>query len=208
MSFFKLPQIYPITDRTISGLSHAEQVRWLIDAGADFIQLREKHLEPREFYTDALEAVDFAHQNGARVIINDRADIAAATGADGVHLGQTDMPPAAAREFLGPDAIIGYSTHSIEQAVEAASMAIDYIAIGPVFATATKENPDPVVGLDGIKSVRNRVGTILLVAIGGIDASNLAAVIEAGAASAAVISSILRGDIRANFNLLHNTLAC
>ena len=197
-----LPPVYPITDRMISGLSHVEQVRRLIDAGADFIQLREKHLSPREFFEQARKSVAYAHERGARIIINDRADIAAAAGADGVHLGQTDMPPIAARDFLGPDAIVGYSTHSVEQALEAVGFEVDYVAIGPAFATATKENPDPVVGVEGVAAVRARIGDLPLVAIGGIDISNLVEVLAAGASSAAVISAVLHGDMLENFQSL------
>lgn len=198
MTSLRLPPIYPITDRLISGLSHVEQVRQLIACAADFIQLREKHLSPRDFYEEAREAVKYAHEHGACIIINDRADIALATGADGVHLGQTDMPPLAARGFLGASAIIGYSTHSIEQAVEAFSFPIDYIAVGPVYATVTKADPDPEIGLDGVTAVRERIAQFPLVAIGGIDASRFKAVIDAGASSAAIVSGILKGDIGQN----------
>jgi thiamine-phosphate pyrophosphorylase len=204
MRLLTLPPIYPITDRIVSGLSHVEQVRQLIAAGAGFIQLREKHLSPREFYEEAREAIEYAHAHGARIIINDRVDIAAAIGADGVHLGQTDMPAEAARAFLGANAIIGYSTHSVEQAAEAASFPIDYLAIGPVFDTSTKTDPDPVVGLEGVTAVRSKIGSIPLVAIGGIDAESLPAVLQAGATSAAIISGVLKGDIVANLTLMNN----
>ncbi|HLL71565.1 MAG TPA: thiamine phosphate synthase, partial [Pyrinomonadaceae bacterium] len=136
-----LPKLYPITDARLSRLTHAEQVSRLRDGGAKFIQLREKHLSPREFYTEAEAALAVARERGARIIINDRADIALALGADGVHLGQDDLDPAAARRLLGDRFIIGYSTHTIQQAIEAARLPIDYIALGPIFDTHTKENP-------------------------------------------------------------------
>jgi thiamine-phosphate pyrophosphorylase len=128
---------------------------------------------------------------GVRLIINDRADIALALGADGVHLGQDDLPPAAARELLGERAVIGCSTHNEEQAREAIELPVDYIAIGPVFQTSSKENPDPVVGLEGLRRVRRIVGQIPLVAIGGVSAENAREVLTAGADSLAVISLLL-----------------
>ncbi|HUR97401.1 MAG TPA: thiamine phosphate synthase, partial [Pyrinomonadaceae bacterium] len=111
-----VPKIYPITDTRISGLSHLEQVRRLISGGASLIQLRDKTAAAGEFYRTAFEAIDYAHQHGAKIIINDRADVALAAGADGVHLGQDDLSPDHARDLLGPSAIIGFSTHSAEQA--------------------------------------------------------------------------------------------
>src|ERR1044072_7757537 len=162
---FKPPKLYPVTDRRLSGLSHAEQVARLVEGGATFIQLREKHLSPREFYGEAEEALRVARAGGAKLIINDRADIALALGADGVHLGQDDMPPEAARALLGETAVIGFSTHSVEQAIAAARMPLDYIAVGPVFTTNSKENPDPVVGLEGLRRVRAAVSSVHVVAI-------------------------------------------
>ena len=186
-----VPQIYPITDARISGLSHLEQVKLLIAGGATCIQLREKYASPREFYEQAVECVAFARVRRVKIIINDRADIALMSEADGVHLGQDDMPPEAARRLLGDGKIIGYSTHSVEQAIEAAKLAVDYIAIGPVFQTDTKTNPDPVVGVEGIAAVRTAIGIVPLVVIGGIDLSNIAAVLDAGADSVAMIGAIL-----------------
>lgn len=186
-----IPPVYPITDTRVSGLSHVEQLKRLIAGGATLVQLRDKELPPRDFYEQALECVAYARPLGVKIIINDRTDIAMMTEADGVHLGQDDMPPHAARKLLGPDKLIGYSTHSVEQAVVAASLAVDYIAIGPVFATGTKSDVDPVVGIAGITKVRSAIGNIPLVAIGGIDVSNVADVLASGADSAAVISGIL-----------------
>jgi thiamine-phosphate pyrophosphorylase len=188
-----LPKIYPITDSRLSGLSHAEQVKRLCAGGATFIQLREKHLAPREFYNEAEEALHVARPCGARLIINDRVDIALALKAYGVHLGQDDLPPEAARELLGEDSIIGFSTHTVEQAIKAARLPVDYIAIGPIFETKSKENPDAVVGLDGLRLVRQAVGKIPLVAIGGIKRENILETLAAGADSVAVISLLLTG---------------
>ena len=188
---FDLPKLYPITDRRLSGLSHAEQVARLSDGGACVVQLREKHLSPREFYREAEEALRVARARGVRLVINDRADIALALGADGVHLGQDDVPPRAARALLGDKAIIGFSTHSVEQAARAAHLPVDYVAIGPVFATSSKENPDAAVGLEGVARAREAVGQLRLVAIGGINEENARAVLDAGADSVAVISALL-----------------
>ncbi|HYY58124.1 MAG TPA: thiamine phosphate synthase [Pyrinomonadaceae bacterium] len=188
LSFKKL---YPITDARLSGLSHAEQVARFGAGGATLVQLREKHLSPRRFYQEALEALRVAHERGVRLIVNDRVDIALALGADGVHLGQDDLPPEAARRLLGPDAIIGYSTHNLEQAREAARLPVDYIAIGPIFATSSKERPDAVVGLDGLRRVRQETGSVPLVAIGGITRENARSVLDAGADAVAVISALL-----------------
>jgi len=172
---------YPITDRQLSGLSHAEQVARLADAGATLIQLRDKLAQPQEFYEAAREALEVARARNVKLIINDRVDIALALKADGVHLGQDDLPPAAARRILGPQAIIGFSTHSRDQAGRALDLPIDYIAIGPIFATATKPSSNVPVGLSGLAEVRSLVGERPLVAIGGITGENLRKVIAAGA---------------------------
>lgn len=174
-----------------SGLSHAEQVRRLSAGGATFVQLREKQKDAREFYREAEEALRVARERNVLLIINDRVDIALALKADGVHLGQDDLPPAAARRLLGEQAIIGFSTHNVEQAIEAARSPVDYIAIGPIFETKSKENPDPVVGLEGLRRVREATGQIPLIAIGGIREENIAEVLKAGADSVAVINLLL-----------------
>jgi thiamine-phosphate pyrophosphorylase len=186
-----LPKLYPITDRRLSGRTHAEQVARLCEGGARLVQLREKRLSPREFFAEALEAVRVARSFGARVIVNDRADVALAAGADGVHLGQDDLSPEAARRVLGEAALVGFSTHNVGQAIEAARMPVDYVALGPVFATASKENPDPVVGLEGLRRVREAVGGVPLVAIGGITVDNARACLDAGADCVAVIGALL-----------------
>lgn len=184
-------RIYPITDVRLTGLSHAKQVARLIEGGATLIQLREKHLSPHEFYVQAEEALRVARRHGVRIIINDRVDIALALRADGVHLGQDDMSPEAARGLLGDKAMIGLSTHNSEQALRAISSPLDYLAIGPIFGTSSKDNAEPVVGLDGLLKVRGLVGDLPLVAIGGINHQNASKVLKAGADSIAVISAIL-----------------
>jgi len=184
-----LQKIYPITDRNLSGLSHAEQVARFIDGGATLIQIREKNLSSGEFYADAEAVVKIAGEAKVRILINDRVDIALMTGADGVHLGQHDLPAAAARKLLGPDAVIGISTHSIQQIREAlVDGNADYIAFGPIFPTLTKTDHESIVGLKDLAQVRELVGEVPLVAIGGINSANLASVLRAGADSAAMIS--------------------
>lgn len=187
---FRLPRVYPITDTQISGLSHAEQVALFAESGATLVQLREKRAPALQFYEAAKAALAVAAERGVQLLINDRVDIALAVGAAGVHLGQDDLAPDVARRLLGNDAVIGYSTHSVAQAIEAAILPIDYLAIGPIFGTSTKENPDPVVGLEGLRAVRSAIGNLPLVAIGGITRENIAAVVEAGADSAAMISGL------------------
>lgn len=183
-----LPKLYAITDARLSGLSHREQVAALSAAGATLIQLRDKTLSSRDFYLEAKEAVDLARPSGARIVINDRVDIALAVGAGGVHLGQNDMPPAQARRLLGERAIIGLSTHNVAQAVEASRLPIDYLAVGPVFGTRTKDRPDPIVGIERLREIRAVIGDLPLVAIGGIDLERASEVFAAGADSAAIVS--------------------
>lgn len=192
---FHFPILYPITDTLISRLSHAEQVERFAAGGATLVQLREKRASPREFYEAASQAMALARALGVRIVINDRVDIAIAVKADGVHLGQNDLPPDRARLLLGEDRIVGYSTHTLEQALAATSTPVDYIAIGPVFQTRTKDRPDEVVGLDTVSEVKRQI-TKPLVAIGGITFESARLVLAAGADSVAVISDLFSsGDI-------------
>lgn len=185
-------KIYPITDVSLSGLSHAEQVERFIAGGAQIIQLREKRGAAKDFFADARRALEIARKNEVKIIINDRVDIALALRADGIHLGQDDLPPVEARKILGANAIIGFSTHNLNQAVEAVeNFPVDYIAVGPIFPTRTKINPDAVVRLETIKAIRARIGNFPLVAIGGINFQNFRSVLDAGADSVAVISDLL-----------------
>ena len=186
-----LPKIYPITDTRIAKISHVAQVEKLIEGGATFIQLREKYASPEDFYEAAQLALEYARKRGVKIIINDRVDIALALKADGVHLGQDDLPPEEARKILGGKAIIGFSTHNLEQAIHAAKLPVDYLAIGPIYATATKKNPDQTIGLEGIRTVGKAVGDFPLVVVGGINYRNLPEIFESGADSAAIISDLI-----------------
>lgn len=203
-----LPKVYPITDTKASGMDHAEQVKRFIEGGATLIQLRDKDASSREFFDAVKECVEYARPRGVRIIINDRVDIAITAGADGVHLGQDDLPPESARDLLGERAIIGYSTHSVQQAISAAKLPVDYVAIGPIFATGTKADAEPVVGLKAIRDVRRAIGATPIVAIGGIDEQNIAEVIAAGADSAAVISALVsrEAEIAATLTRLLNNV--
>jgi thiamine-phosphate pyrophosphorylase len=192
----QLPKVYPITDTTISGLSHCEQVKRLIAGGAALIQLRDKRASSRVFYSDAQAAIEIARAADVKLIINDRVDIALALRADGVHLGQEDMPVDAARRILGDQAVIGFSTHNLEQIREALRLPIDYLAFGPIFPTTSKRNPDPVAGLDQLKRAREMVLPMPLVAIGGINRANALDVLNAGASAVAVISAVLANPSR------------
>jgi len=186
-----LPKIYPITDTRLAKISHAAQVQKFIEGGATIIQLRDKNSSPKGFYEAAKEVLEIARERNVKIIINDRVDIALALKADGVHLGQDDLPPEHARKILGEKAIIGFSTHNLKQAAEAARLPIDYLAIGPVFTTLTKENPENTVGIETVKRVRDAIGDFPLVAIGGITSENFREVLAAGADSLAIIGDLI-----------------
>ena len=203
-----LPKIYPLTDVGLSGMTHAQQVAALVEGGAELIQIREKAAASDEFFQAVKDCLAVAEKVGAKIIVNDRVDIALAAGAHGVHLGQTDLPVVEARKLLGVDAVIGISTHSIVQARAALEMPVDYIAFGPIWPTSTKENPDPAVGLDLLSEVKRIARVMPVVAIGGINESNRAATLAAGADSVAIISDLLMGPDAIADRLRHlNTLA-
>jgi thiamine-phosphate pyrophosphorylase len=189
---FPATKVYPITDVRISGLSHADQVARLIQGGAKLIQLREKHLPPRDFFLQAEAAIKVARAHKALIVINDRVDLTLALKADGVHLGQDDLPVEAARAILGEKALIGYSTHNLAQALGARTLPIDYLAVGPIYGTSSKNDSHPTVGLESLLEIRGLVPDLPLVAIGGITAENVQTTLRAGASCVAVISAVLR----------------
>ena len=198
---FHLPGVYPITDTDLSGLSHAEQVGRFIAGGATLIQLRDKHAAPRDFYRQAEAALQIARAHNVRLIINDRVDVALALRADGVHLGQTDMTAEAARRLLGERVIVGISTHNLAQAEMAVNMPVDYVAFGPIFKTATKENPDPIAGVEALRAVRSIAGALPVVAIGGITLANAEKAWRAGADAVASIAALVSDPSRIAENM-------
>lgn len=188
-----LPRFYAIIDRSIRpAVPLSELARLLRGAGVRLIQFRAKQATSQELLSQARQLLS-SFAPGSLLIVNDRADVARLAGAAGVHLGQDDLPVDAARELLGPEKIVGLSTHNLEQIEAAAAAAADYLAFGPVFATATKAAAEPVVGCAGLREARKRTRKPL-VAIGGITPANAAAVLEAGADSVAVISGWLAAD--------------
>jgi thiamine-phosphate pyrophosphorylase len=187
-----LPRLYPILDAGCfpdvnAMFAAAEQ---LADAGITLLQYRNKQGSARQMLDQACELRTHLGAS-VKLIMNDRADLCLAAGFDGLHLGQDDLSPETARRIIGPDRCLGVSTHNAEQLAEGDQSSADYLALGPVFATSSKANPDPVVGLAGVRRARELTRKPL-VAIGGITRANARSVIEAGADSVAVISDLLR----------------
>jgi thiamine-phosphate pyrophosphorylase len=189
----RIPRLYPILDAGLlerAGLSiegFAEQLR---AAGVRFLQYRDKDSRDAVVLERAALLRRIFPSSDSCLIMNDRVSLVQPSGFDGVHVGQEDMPPAEVRALLGPEILIGISTHGDAQLRAGAEGPADYVAIGPVYATSSKENPSPVVGLEGVRAARGLTNKPL-VAIGGIARMNCAAVIEAGADSVAVISDLL-----------------
>jgi thiamine-phosphate pyrophosphorylase len=189
-----LPPLYPIIDIDLCrmrGLDPVAFARACMDGGARLLQVRQKGHDggSASFLGLVREIVAAARIVGAAVIVNDRADIAAMAGAAGVHVGQQDLPPVAARAIVGPDALVGVSTHTVDQIEEAVHGPADYVAVGPVFRTSTKETGYEPRGLEMVRYAAGRGKPV--VAIGGITTENGAAVLAAGAASVALISDLL-----------------
>ena len=185
-----LPPLYVILDAALLPNHPVEFEKRLMEAGARLFQYRNKTAPAREVLQASQALGVTARQEGCRFVVNDRPDIARLAWANGVHLGQEDLDVAAARAIVGSDAIVGISTHNLEQFKAAADTDADYIAVGPVFETRSKEKPDPVVGLELIREAR-QLTSKPIVAIGGITLERAAQLIAAGADSVAVISDIL-----------------
>jgi len=186
-----IPRLYAIMDPArLGGRWPAAAAREFISAGVRLIQFRDKHASSRQLYETCTVLRQLLHESGCLLVVNDRADVARAVEADGVHLGQADLPVEMARRVLAAGQWLGSSTHSLEQVVEADGTTADYIAFGPIFPTASKENPDPAVGLEGLRQAR-RATRKPLVAIGGINLQNARQVLAAGADSVAVIGGLL-----------------
>ena len=196
--------LYLITDRSfLKGRSLKNVVEEAILGGVTLVQVREKSISTREFYNVALEVKEVTKHYKVPIIINDRIDIAQAIDAEGVHLGQSDMPIKFARKILGEEKIIGISAGNVKEAVEAERDGADYLGIGTVFYTGTKKDIKTPIGIEGLKEVCNSV-KIPSVAIGGIDETNFKEVLSTGINGISVISAILgKDDIRqASKNLI------
>jgi thiamine-phosphate pyrophosphorylase len=194
---FQLPRLYPILDASFLPLQNREQflkklVSEMVSAGVTLLQYRNKQGGEEQILADSLVLKQSGGEQ-VRLIMNDRSDLAARIGFDGVHVGQEDISPVEARRITGPGAIVGVSTHNRAQIEIADAQAVDYIAVGPVFATSTKTNPDPVIGLEGVREARTLTRKPL-VAIGGITLENARKVYDAGADSVAVISALFGPD--------------
>jgi thiamine-phosphate pyrophosphorylase len=185
-----LPPLYVILDATLLKNSPQNCAQELAAAGVRLLQYRNKSAPAKELLETSRQLVSSLESSHTALIVNDRPDVAAIAGAKGVHVGQDDLGPEQARVVVGKEVWVGVSTHNLEQFRSAAATSADYIAIGPIFATTSKANPDPVVGLELIREVR-ALTEKPIVAIGGITLDRAKAVIEAGADSVAVISDIL-----------------
>jgi thiamine-phosphate pyrophosphorylase len=185
------PSIYPIIDSTVPEDRIVQFAEQFAGAGVQIIQLRLKSASAAVVCAQARALLACLQPSGVRLIVNDRPDIAAIVGAGGVHVGQDDLPVEAARQICGPAQWVGVSTHNLAQLSEADLTSADYIAVGPIFPTASKGNPDPVVGVEFLRAAR-RLTRKPLVAIGGITADTAEQVYRAGADSLAVISDLIR----------------
>ena len=209
MARLDLPRFYPIVDAGLlskAGLSIESFARELREAGIRFLQYRDKDASDDLLLQRAAILRRIFPPSDSCLILNDRVPLVLPAGYDGVHVGQEDLSPTEARAVLGSEAILGVSTHGERQLIAAADSPVDYVAIGPVFATSSKQVPDPVVGLEGVRMAR-AITNKPLVAIGGITRANCAAVIEAGADSVAVISDLFHSpakSVAAFFSRLGN----
>jgi thiamine-phosphate pyrophosphorylase len=198
MAGLTLPRFYPIVDSEIAARFGVEPLAVaddILEAGAKILQFRHKGFFSRETVATIERIADLCRQAGALFVVNDRADIARVVGA-GVHLGQDDLRPLPARTIVGPETVIGFSTHNESQLRAAADEPADYLALGPIFATSSKKNPDPAVGLEHLRQLRP-LTLRPLVAIGGITRANADRVLAAGADSVAVIGDLFP-DVRAH----------
>ena len=190
--------MYVVTDSDLShGRSDFEVARLAYEGGADVVQLRMKHADGAEMLEQAVRIREVADEMCRFFIVNDRVDIAMASGADGVHLGQSDIPADVARRLMGDDAIIGVSVNTPEEAKRAEEMGADYLGVGAIFQTSTKPDAEQGIGLDAIYRIK-QVTDLPVVAIGGINRGNIQHVISAGADAAAVVSAVVaQDDVRA-----------
>jgi thiamine-phosphate pyrophosphorylase len=189
---FKLPRVYPILDTEAlseRNVTLPTAASAFLDGGAGILQIRHKGHWSRDVFAATQQVSRLCREAGAQLIVNDRADFALLLDA-GLHVGQDDLPPRDARRLLGPEFVIGFSSHNVAQLCAAGGEPVDYVALGPVFPTGSKLNPDPTVGVEEIRRCRALVDKPL-VAIGGITLANAADVLRAGADSVAVIAGLL-----------------
>jgi thiamine-phosphate pyrophosphorylase len=186
-----LPRLYVILDAALLTTPELECAKKLVDAGVRLLQYRNKSASSRDLFESSKRLSALLIPQGVTFLVNDRADVTSLAGASGVHLGQEDLGVEEARSVIGAGKLAGVSTHNLEQFQRAAATSADYLAVGAVFSTSTKANPDPVVGTDFIRRVRALTDKPI-VAIGGITLDRAAEVMQAGADSVAVISDILR----------------
>jgi thiamine-phosphate pyrophosphorylase len=191
-----LPRLYVILDSALLTIPAQQCAQELAEVGVSLLQYRNKVASARELLKTSRDLAAGLVPLGVSLVVNDRPDVAVLAGATGVHVGQDDPPADQARFVVGSGMWVGISTHSLEQFQQAAETSADYLAVGPVFATSSKANPDPVIGTELIRRVRPLTDKPV-VAIGGITLENAASVIDAGANSVAVISDILRAAKRA-----------
>ena len=188
----RLPRVYPILDTEsldARAIALETAAAAFLDGGAGILQIRHKRQWSRGFFASARTVARLCREAGATLIVNDRADFALLLEA-GLHVGQDDLPPRDARQLMGRDAMVGFSSHNVAQLCAAGGEPVDYVALGPVFATASKLNPDPVTGIEEIRRCRSLIEKPL-VAIGGITLENALDVLRAGADSVAVIAGLL-----------------
>jgi thiamine-phosphate pyrophosphorylase len=190
-----VPPFYPILDTETAakrGVALADAAAQMLEGGAQILQFRHKGFWSRGVFETLERVAELCRNAGVVFVVNDRADLAKLAGA-GLHLGQDDLPPAAARSIVGTGTMIGFSTHNEAQLRAAAQEPADYLALGPIFGTASKANPDPTVGLEGLRRLRPLTARPL-VAIGGITRENAGAMLKAGADSVAVIGDLFPED--------------
>jgi thiamine-phosphate pyrophosphorylase len=186
------PFVYPILDLAALGERAVEEVAAaLVTGGARIVQVRAKEIADGALLDAVRRALRVVRAAGGALVVNDRPDVALIAGADGVHVGQDDLPPSECRRLLGPAAIVGWSTHGLDELRAAAAQPVDYAAVGPVFATSSKADTAPVVGLDLVRAARMET-RLPLVGIGGITRANAASVVAAGADGVCAIADLMR----------------
>jgi thiamine-phosphate pyrophosphorylase len=178
-----------ITDTSLASRTHADIARAALEGGADAVQIRDKSATAQNLGLAVAECQPLARKYGAALLVNDRVDVAFLCGADGAHVGQEDLPAAAARRLLPRPAILGVSVSTLEEAERAARDGADYLGVGPVFATGTKKDAGAPLGLEAIAALV-QAASLPVVAIGGIDYENVAAVLRTGVAGVAVVSAV------------------